>query len=313
MPECMRLQTPGHPPGYRQVGFNRGRLPTSKGTRPGVAHDWCGMHGYVRGRVTAFTVRGQLRPAQCLSGTKGRPVYGFDSMSMTQLVLGCTVGFIIAQGLLYALRRWIGGRGKPAPAADADEKSLPLSYVRVFIRYAAPVFASLAFVLLGAWTLQDYLSAKSVHAAEAAEAVVAPDPQPVSASSSASQVADAEEPAESGPDPYADPDFRVARHGRSASLKDKLLQQAEQKARAELLAQLHQHAQRSQYDCEALDHAHKYFKAGLDVWGFTTWQAKYFPMEGYQGATVAQCQQIQSAIDPVRMNLKSAVAQSAHP
>jgi hypothetical protein len=235
-------------------------------------------------------------------------------MSMTQLVLGCTLGFIIAQGLLHGLRRWIGGRDKPAPArTGAEEKSLPLSYVRAFIRYAAPVFASAAFVLLGAWTLQDYLSAKSAHAAtaELAEPVV-PEP-PAAAPSSAAATADAEEPAEAAPDPYADPEFRVAHHGRSASLKDKLVQRAEQKARAELLMQLHQHAQRSQYDCEAADHAEKYLKAGLDVWGFTTWHDKYFPVEGYQGATLSQCQQIQSAIDPARMNLKSAVAQSAHP
>jgi hypothetical protein len=91
------------------------------------------------------------------------------------------------------------------------------------------------------------------------------------------------------------------------------VQRAEQKARAELLWQLRQHAQRSQYDCEAADHADKYLKAGLDVWGFTNWQDKYFPVENYQGATLPQCQQIQSAIDPARVNLKSAVAQSAHP
>ncbi len=236
-------------------------------------------------------------------------------MSMTQLVLGCALGFIIAQGLLYGLRRWIAGRRKSAPVGpEAEEKSLPLSYVRVFIRYAAPVFASAAFVLLGAWTLQDYLSAKSAHAAaaEAPDPVVA-DAQAASQVSTAPPPLDTPEPEQSGPDPYADPDFRVAHHARSASLKDQLLQRAEQKARAELLAQLRQHAERSQYDCETLDHAQKYLKAGLDVWGFTTWQAKYFPVEDYQGATLAQCQQIQSAIDPARMNLKSAVAQSAHP
>jgi hypothetical protein len=235
-------------------------------------------------------------------------------MSMTQLVLGCALGFIIAQGLLYGLRRWLGGKGKAIPASpEAEEKSVPLSYVRAFIRYAAPVFASAAFVLLGAWTLQDYLSAKSAHtaAAEPADPVVVPDAPSVSQVSSMS--ADAEQPAQAGPDAYADPEFRVARHARSANLKDKLVQRAEQKARAELLAQLRQHAQRSQYDCEAVAHAEKYLKAGLDVWGFTDWQAKYFPVEGYEGATLSQCQQIQSAIDPARMNLKSAVAQSAQP
>ena len=91
------------------------------------------------------------------------------------------------------------------------------------------------------------------------------------------------------------------------------MQRSELKARWDLLAQLRAHAQRSQYDCEAADHAEKYLKAGLDVWGFTTWQDKYFPVENYAGAALEKCQQIQSAIDPGRMNLKSAVAQSARP
>jgi hypothetical protein len=232
-------------------------------------------------------------------------------MSMTQLVLGCALGFIIAQGLLYGLRR-LFGRTRTA-GAEPDEKSVPLSYVRAFIRYAAPVFASAAFVLLGAWTLQDYLSAKSARAAtEVPEPEVAPEPQPA-AELTAAPATDADADAETKPDPYADADFRVPHRARGASLKDKLVQHEEQKARAELLAQLRLRAQRSQYDCEAAAHAEKYLKAGLDVWGFTTWQAKYFPVEDYAGATLPQCQQIQSAIDPAQVNLKSAVAQSAHP
>ncbi len=239
-------------------------------------------------------------------------------MSMTQLVLGCALGFIVAQGLLYGLRRLLGGKAKAAaPGPEADEKSVPLSYVRAFIRYAAPVFASAAFVLLGAWTLQDYLSAKSARAAvaEVPEPVIVPDSQTAaSAASAAAALAEAEEAAaQAGPDPYADPDFRMPHRSRDASLKDKLVQHAEQKARVELLWQLRQHAQRSQYDCEAAAHADKYLKAGLDVWGFATWQDKYFPVQNYQGATLSQCQQIQSAIDPARMNLKSTVARSAHP
>ena len=236
-------------------------------------------------------------------------------MSMTQLVLGCALGFIVAQGVLYGLRRLFAGKARTV-SPEPDEKSLPLSYVRLFIRYAAPVFASAAFVLLGAWTLQDYLSAKSARAAvaEVPDPVVVPEPPPsASQASAAAALADAESAADSGPDPYADADFRVAHHARSASLTDKLVQRAEQKARAELLGQLRQRAQRSQYDCEAADHAQKYLKAGLDVWGFTTWQAKYFPVENYQGAKLSQCQQIQSALDPARVNLKSAVAQSEHP
>ncbi len=235
-------------------------------------------------------------------------------MSMTELVLGCALGFLIAEGLLYGLRRLFGGKARAA-GAEADDKSVPLSYVRAFIRYAAPVFASAAFVLLGAWTLQDYLSAKSARAAatEVADPVIVPDPQPARELSAAAPSIDADADDDARPDPYADADFRVPHRARGASLKDKLVQHAEQQARTELLAQLRQHAQRSQYDCEAAEHAEKYLKAGLDVWGFTTWQAKYFPVENYAGATLAQCQQIQSAIDPAQVNLKSAVAQSAHP
>ena len=236
-------------------------------------------------------------------------------MNMTQLVLGCALGFLVAQGVLYGLRRLFGGKARAAPP-EADEKSIPLSYIRAFISYAAPVFASAAFVLLGAWSLQDYLSGKSARAAAAdvAEPVVPADtPAPPTASTAAPDVDAEAAAANSAPDPYADPDFRVAHHARSASLKDQLVQRAEQKARAELLAQMRQHAQRSQYDCEAADHAQKYLKAGLDVWGFTTWQAKYFPVENYQGATLAQCEEIHSATDPARMNLKSAVAQREHP
>jgi hypothetical protein len=232
-------------------------------------------------------------------------------MNMTQLVLGCALGFIIAQGMLYGLRRLFARKGRVS-AANADGKSM--SFVRGFIRYAAPAFASAAFVLLGAWTLQDYLSAKAAPVvADAPDPVAVPaDPQtPATETVAAAPGVDADAPA--GPDPYADRDFKVTHHARAGDLKDKLVQRAEQKARAELLTELHQHAQRSQYDCEAADHADRYLKAGLDVWGFTTWQAKYFPVEKYEGASLAQCQEIQSAIDPARMNLKSTVARSAHP
>ncbi len=237
-------------------------------------------------------------------------------MSMTQLVLGCALGFLVAQGLIHGLRRLLGGKA-PAAAARGDGKSIPSSYLRAFIRYAAPVGASAAFVLLGAWTIQDYLSAKTAHA-PVAEAV---DPVAVAAAASGSAVeipaaAGLAETEDSGAgraeaNPYADGEFRVKHHAHgTASLTDRLVQREELKARAELLARLKLHAQRSQYECEAAEHADKYLKAGLDVWGFTTWQAKHFPVDSYQGASLAQCQEIQSAVDPSLMNLKSAVARS---
>ena len=70
-----------------------------------------------------------------------------------------------------------------------------------------------------------------------------------------------------------------------------------------------QHQTRSQYDCEAADRAVKYLKAGLDVWGFAAWQVKHFPVEGYEGATLGECQNITDVVDPSRFDLHGAIAQ----
>jgi len=126
-----------------------------------------------------------------------------------------------------------------------------------------------------------------------------------------------DEPADATPadaaDPYDDADFKVRpRPRRATSLKDTLVQRAETKARNELLRDVQSHAQRSQYDCEAAERAGRYLKAGLDVWGFADWQTKYFPMQGYRGATLAQCQGIKNLLDPATLNLQSTVAQGTH-
>jgi hypothetical protein len=71
------------------------------------------------------------------------------------------------------------------------------------------------------------------------------------------------------------------------------------------------HASRSQYDCEAAERAGRYLKAGLDVWGFAAWQLKYFPVEGYKGATLAGCKNIPNVVDPTRPDLQSTVAREA--
>ena len=84
-------------------------------------------------------------------------------------------------------------------------------------------------------------------------------------------------------DPYADSEFKVHRRphraGTPLSLKETLLQRSEAKARDDLLKQIQQHMDRSQYDCEAAERANKYLKADSDVWGFSSWQLKYFPTE----------------------------------
>jgi hypothetical protein len=97
------------------------------------------------------------------------------------------------------------------------------------------------------------------------------------------------------------------------SLKETLLQRSEGRARADLLRETQQHLHRSQYDCEAADRASKYIKAGLDVWGFATWQIRYFPVDSYTGATLPQCKDIQNVVDPSPSHLQSAVAQENHP
>jgi len=97
------------------------------------------------------------------------------------------------------------------------------------------------------------------------------------------------------------------------TLKETLLQRSEAKARAELLHEMQEHTSRSQYDCEAADHAARYLKAGLDVWGFAAWQLKYFPTEGYRGAMLLTCKDIPNVIDPSQLDLQSTVAQDGHP
>lgn len=245
-------------------------------------------------------------------------------MTMTQLILGCALGFMVAQGIVYGLKRLFGRKKTVVAARPGVAKPARPSYLRTFIRYAAPVGACAAFLMLAAWTIGDYMAGRSAHTvnvepadtpAEAAVAdaqaatgtVAAPDPAPAA-------VADAEPKAPAAVDPYADADFKVKHHARGAlSLKEKIVQHAEQKADSELLRDTQAHAQRSQYDCETADHAQRYLKAGLDVWGFTTWQAKYFPVGSYQGATLEVCQEIKDLVDPSRRNLQASVASDPHP
>jgi hypothetical protein len=132
------------------------------------------------------------------------------------------------------------------------------------------------------------------------------------ATNAATKVAPAAAAPVSSVDPYSDPDFRVHRRAHRAgtplTLKETLVQKSEAKARAELLQDTRLRVQRSQYDCETLDRVEKYLKADLDVWGFSAWQAKYFPAEAYKGATLPQCQDINDVIDHSGLDLQSTVA-----
>ena len=245
-------------------------------------------------------------------------------MSMTQLVSGTALGFLCAQALLYCLREL---RTSIAGYAERSREALPVSaLISGFVRYAPLVAASAALATLGVWALKDHLAAKRAGTGPAAEALDAAGAGSPLADSRAGvdDITLLTQPGGSNPgafsssssstpsDPYGDPDFRRParpRHGGALSLKDALVQRSEGKAREDLLRDMRQQRDRSQYDCEAAARAERYLKAGLDVWGFAAWEQKYFPVDTYQGATLPECRNIKSVVDPTRLNLQSAVAQ----
>jgi hypothetical protein len=246
-------------------------------------------------------------------------------MSMTQLIVSAALGFVIAQSALHGIRYSLGWlqREEVRTRIRAMTPSPGHAFVAGFIRYAAPIGASAAVITLGVWAVGDYLAAKAARNAALASTVEPATPSGVSPAQGAPDEAAAAAASNNEPatavqpesaDPYSDPDYKVHRRARHAlSLKETLLQRSEAKARAELLREMHQHASRSQYDCEAADRAGRYLKAGLDVWGFTAWQLKYFPMEAYKGATLVACKDIPNVVDPTQLDLQSTVAQDNHP
>ena len=248
-------------------------------------------------------------------------------MSMTQLIIGTALGFMVAQGVLYAVKRLAGWlqRDEVRRQIRAVTHAPGPVLVSGFVRYAAPLGMGAALITLGAWAVKDHFAAKAARSAPLADvepsgAVVLSDSQSsrdvVATLAPAAQVNPSAAVVVDSVDPYADSDFRLParphRAGSALSLKEALVQRSEAKARADLLRETQQQRNRSQYDCEAADRAEKYLKAGLDVWGFASWQLKYFPMERYQGATLPQCKAIKNVIDPSRLDLKSAVAQGNH-
>ncbi len=255
-------------------------------------------------------------------------------MSMFQLVIGTACGFLFAQAALHGLGRLIGwlrrtdvlarvrAAGPPRMPRIPSMPRMPRmpgpTVLSAFIKYAAPVGASVALATLCVWAVSDYLAARSARNAEASlfdSTAAAPGSTPSVAKVESAAVAPppAPEPAAqvvSAVDPYADPEFKVQRkaHRAGDALRETLVQKSEARARSELLHELQQHAGRSQYDCEAAAHADRYLKAGLDVWGFATWQVKYFPADGYHGATLEQCRDIKNVVAS-SLDLESAVAQ----
>jgi len=250
-------------------------------------------------------------------------------MSMTQLVIGTALGFFVAQGVLYSSKHLIGWLQR----SDARKRILKLppslgpAFIGGFTKYATLVGASAAVITLGVWAVGDYLAAQSARGAATADVLESSTAVPVSDAHGSPDVVAAHAPAPrvdrstavpvDNVDPYSDPDFKVQRRshhaGTALSLKETLLQRSEGRARADLLRETQQRLYRSQYDCEAADRASKYLKAGLDVWGFAMWQIRYFPAVSYKGATLPQCKDIKSVVDPSLLHLQSTVAQENHP
>lgn len=241
---------------------------------------------------------------------------------MARLITAAAIGFLVAQGVLYGLGWLIGRlrRGDLLARVRAVRAAPAPTVLGAFIKYAAPVGIGAALITLAVWGVSDYLAARSARSAEAnlfdSSATASAPEQGTPSSPSATLTVPAppepEETAGHSRDPYADPAFKVQRSprrsGSAGSLKEKLVQQSESRARNELLRELKQHVQRSQYDCEAAERAVKYLKAGLDVWGFATWQVKYFPVNGYRGATLERCRAIKNVVAS-SLDLQSAVAQ----
>jgi hypothetical protein len=250
-------------------------------------------------------------------------------MSMIQLVIGAALGFIVAQGVLLGIRHLVGWvqHGNVLERIRALTPASRQAILGGLIKHAAPVGISVVLMTLVTWSVTDYLKARSADTEPTASVV---DPQPaVPESPVRDSTQEGAKPAlvpavtpvavaaTSAPDPYADPDFRVRhrphRAGSAVSLKETILQRSEAKARDELLLETQQHANRSQYDCEAADRASKYVKAGLDVWGFGAWQVKHFPPGAYKGATLQQCRDLKAVVeDSSRPDLQSTVAQRNH-
>jgi len=242
-------------------------------------------------------------------------------MNMTQLIIGTALGFIIAQGAQHTLRT-VGGWLHSHEVVPRLLRRVPVPRPRLiggFVRYAAPIGAAVAMITLGVWAVSDYFAARAARRAEEAAVLSplptleVPDTHDLNDDSSSALPAPppkvASLPDASEFNPYADADFKVPKRRRQAGA-ELLVQRAEQRARSDLLKEMQAHASRSQYDCEAVDRANRYLKAGLDVWGFNAWQSKYFPLDGYQGATLAQCRDIPKLIDLSQLDVHSAVVQT---
>ena len=250
------------------------------------------------------------------------------ALNMTQLIFGAALGFILGEGVLHGIKLSIGWlqRDEVRKRVGRLPSVRGSDLVRAFIKYAGVLGAIAALITLGVWSVGDYLAARSArrmmstNASDTAAVASMPDlhgsPRERAQVTPPPKVNSATAVPVDNVDPYADSTFKVQRRAQHAgthpSLRETLVQRSEARARADLLRQTHEHMQRSQYDCEAAGHATKYLEAGLDVWGFASWQLKYFPRDGYKGATLPQCKDIENVIDPPGLDLHSTVANGNH-
>jgi hypothetical protein len=226
---------------------------------------------------------------------------------MSQVVLGAALGCILGQGVLYSLNVFLGWLKRK----ELRNELVPVRGTAIlagFIKYAGVLGACGALITLGVWTLEDHMATSSGSRPVKAEVISPSTPPPLTpAENHWDDGAALDRKANASTavidiDPYADTEFKVRhvprRKGSPANLKETLLQRSEATARADLLKQTQQHANRSQYDCEAAGRATKYLEADLDVWGFTAWQVKYFPTAAYKGAKAPPCTDIENVVDP---------------
>ena len=147
-------------------------------------------------------------------------------MSMMRLVIGAALGFILAQGVLYCLKRFVGWLQRAEVSQWAQRLRLAggSGFAGGFAKYAGPVAAAVAVIALAAWTIEDYLrtrSAPSAAVAAAADAAaVAADADSVADEVAGLTPASTSEAATAaqvtGVDPYGDASFTCA----SASCSD---------------------------------------------------------------------------------------------
>lgn len=224
---------------------------------------------------------------------------------MTELVIGAALGFIVGECALVGLKH-------VARFLQRDQRSIRLrnlfawqgsGLVGRLARHASVFAAGAGVFALAAWSVTNYLAARDAQRAVNTASARTVTARPLSADDDLSEVA-YEGPSAvqvADPDPYSDPEFKTPHQphqaGTSRRLTEILLQRSETRARADLLKETQERAQRSQYDCEAAARAARYLKSGLDVWGFAAWQKKYFPLDTYKGATLVQCKTIEKRID----------------